>query len=152
MKNDSLAFGCEGSEIFEMIIDARKEFLILLDMSVGIMYKKFSTSKICAKILSLEKKLKEPNLKAFNYEEQRTLEAKINTCFSSFIGNLKKYCPYLTKKEIFICCLFLHFQPLTISLCMGYNNTDCIKAHKSRIKKKMTELSNHDFLFSFLFK
>ena len=152
MKNASFDSVCDGSNFSEMIFDARKELLGLLEWSVDIMYKRFSSKKIYAKIMFFEKNRKKPDIKAFNYKEQRELEFEINNCFTSFIGNLKKHCPYLTKKEILICCLFLRFHPLTISLCIGYINTNCIKTHKNRIKKKMVELSNHDFLFGFIFK
>ena len=152
MKNDSFDSGCDGSVISEMIHDARKELLSLLEWSVNIMYERFSSTKIYSKILLLEENRKKPDIKTFNYKEQRELEFEINNCFTPFIGNLKKYCPYLTKKEILICSLFLRFHPLTISLCIGYNNTNCIKTHKNRIKKKLIELSNHFFLFDFIFK
>ena len=135
----------------EMIDYHQKKLFKLLDCSVSVMYEQFSSTKIFSKILSIDKHRKEKGVKTFNYKDQANLAMEINTCFASFIDNLKKYCPKLTKKELLLCCLFLRFHPLTISLCMGYSNTNNINAHKKRIKQKMVKLSDAKFLFDFIF-
>ena len=152
MRNESFDVARDGSAIAELKHDIQKDLLNLLDWSNNIMYERFRSTKIYAKIHFLHKHQKSSNIKALNYKEQEILEVEIYTCFASFIGNLKKCCSYLTKKELLICCLFLlRFSPLTISLSLGYDNTNCIKTHKNRIKRKMVECSGLQFLFDFIF-
>ena len=152
MRNDSFYVNRDGSVISELKHDIQKDLLNLLEWSTNIMCKRFSSTKIYPRIHLLNKHRKENGIKALNYKEQEILERYIKTCFASFIGHLKKYCPHLTKKEMLICCLFLlRFPPLTISLCLGYNNTNCVKTNKYRIKKKMVEQSDFQFLFHFIF-
>ena len=131
--------------------DIQMDLLNLLDWSISIMYERFSSTKIYPKILLLDKHRKERSIKAFDYNEQKMLVTEMHRCFASFIKQLKKYCPSLTKMERMICCLSLRFPPLTVSLCFGNYNTNCIKTHKNRIKKKMLELSDFKFLFDFIF-
>ena len=136
----------------EVIRYNQKELLKLLDWSVSVMYDKFGKTKMYPKILSFEKQKKGKDLKPLDYGEQEKLAIALHACFAPFLENLQKFCSCLTKLERLICCLALRFSPLTISLCMGYENTDCFKTHKSRIKKKMVELSDYAFLFDFIFK
>ena len=152
MRKDSLDVDRDGSVIAALRHDIQKDLRNQLDWSISIMYARFRSTKSYTKMLFLDNHRKENSPKSLNYKEQEQLEVEINTCFASFIGHLKKYCPLLTKTERFICCLYLlRFPPLTISLSLGYSNTNCIKTHKNRIKKKMVELSDFQFLFDCIF-
>jgi hypothetical protein len=135
----------------ELITANKKELLVLLEQMISLIYGKFQKASIYSKILYIEKHQDEKNIKAFNYNEQIILQKKINDYFSPFIEHLKRCCPDLTPKEIFICCLAVSFSQMTISLSMGYHNTDSVKTHKCRIKKKMVELTSNQFLFDVVF-
>jgi hypothetical protein len=124
--------------------------LTLRKLLTNLVYEHFQESTIYLKIACLEKHQKDRKIKAFNYKEQKELGKEIDNYFAPFIMSLQKHGINLTKKELLICCLALRFSPFTISLCMGYYNTNSLKAHKTRIKKKMAE-SPYNFLFDFIF-
>ncbi|MDR2805411.1 MAG: hypothetical protein LBB85_07195 [Dysgonamonadaceae bacterium] len=139
-------------EYMELIRDNQKELLTLLEWSVDIIFERFQTTPIYHKILHLDKRRQDKDVKSFSYAEQKLLECEIHTLFPVFINNLKKCCSPLTEKELLICCLSLRLHPHTVSLCMGYNDAFALKTHKHNIKRKMVELSKNQFLFDFIFQ
>jgi hypothetical protein len=134
----------------EWMHDDKEDLLTLWELLTNLVYEHFQKSTVYLKIARLEKHQKDRKIEAFNYKEQKELEKEINNCFVPFIMSLQKYGINLTKKELQICCLALRFSPFTISLCMGYYNTNSLKTHKNRIKKKMAK-PPCNFLFDFIF-
>ena len=128
----------------------KKELIMLLKNITDIQYENFQKTAIYDKILCLD--AQKDIAKVLTYEEQTILENEIRLHFDSFLKRLKIMCSYLTDKESLICCLSLRFSFLTISKCLGYSNINNVKEHKYRIKKKMIEYTNNNFLFDFIFK
>jgi DNA-binding CsgD family transcriptional regulator len=128
----------------ELIQYNKKQLIELLNPIVHIHYVNFQRTGIYSKI---------PNLtRTFNYAEQNDLGKEIRNHFETFIYSLSKLCPEITPTEILICCLSFRFPTKKIALCLGYSSTNTIRQHKFRIRNKLTAISDHSFLFDFIFR
>jgi len=133
-----------NSNSYHQLIEYDKQQLILLlDPIVDIHYVNFQQTEIYSKIHDLTDTL--------NYVEQGMLAKEIRNHFGTFIYNLSKLYPKITPKEIIVCCLWFRFPVKKIALCLGYPYTAPVRKHKSRIRKKLTVMTDRSFLFNFIF-
>jgi len=94
---------------FQLIEYNKKQLIVLLDPIVDIHYANFQQTEIYSKIHGLTRTL--------NYAEQDVLGKEVRNHFGTFIYDLSRLCPKITRTEIIVCCLSLRF-PIKKSLCV----------------------------------
>lgn len=73
-----------------------------------------------------------------NYDYWMTIENHINTTRNNAIKHIKDVHPDISLSELrLIMLIILNFDPMAITLCMGYKNTNVLYTMKNKLKKKL---------------
>lgn len=100
----------------------------------------FSQSEIYKKIIILSKQeiSDKKDMKVLTNTELKKLQKTVFGIYTEYIATLQNEYPKLTEEDILYLCLNeAKFNPQTIALCFGFNNTHPINQRKLRIKERM---------------
>lgn len=110
-------------------------------------YRNFKEKPIFQRVKELEQRRE-----ILSYKDQEELKREIHFYFRHYIKELQEACPRLKGDDLLLCCLAkLDLPSETITLCMGYSDTNTFRQRKHRIKKKIVADSDNPELFDSIF-